>query len=409
MWRTRWNEPFRAPLAGALLLCLAVAVARGTPLLVISVDGLDYRYLRDADQLGLRIPHMRRLAAEGASAAGVVGVVPTVTWPSHTTLISGVPPHVHGILGNRRPKSEGGDYYWSASLLRSRTLLDVLREKGMKSAAVTWPVTVDAPIDFNLPEYFQGRNGGAMDLPSIESKSTPGLVQEIAETFPSFAQHWMNDRTRALATVYLLESRKPDLLLLHLVDHDAEAHEQGPFSREAKAILEYTDELIGEILRAAPKEMIVALVSDHGFERTDTVVNLRMLREDNVSITPFLLIARNDAAAAKVRKLRMDPKLGIGREVPVAECKDMSIDCGEALAVWEPAEHFAFSAGDPASKELHTKPREKGNHGLWPTRANYRSVFVLWGPGIQQQELPEMQMIDIAARFAQVLGVPAPR
>jgi predicted AlkP superfamily pyrophosphatase or phosphodiesterase len=402
MWRTLFRNL-------AIAAALVTAVASGGPLVVISVDGLDYRYLRDADALGLQIPHMRRMMQEGSAAQGVIGVVPTITWPSHTTLISGVAPHVHGIMGNRRPNSEGGDYYWSASLLRSPTLLNMLRERQMKSAAITWPVTVDAPVDFNLPEYFQKRNGGAMDLPSIEAKATPGLVQEMAETFPSFAQFWMNDRTRALATVYLLERKKPDLLLLHLVDHDAEAHEHGPFSREAKAVLEYTDELIGDIVRALPKDAAVALVSDHGFERTDTVVNLNALREDAVTISSFLLVARSAQSAAKIRKLRADKKYGIGREVPVDEYRHYAADSEPVVAVWEPVEHFAFSPGEAGSSDLHTKPHEKGNHGLWPTRPDYRSVFVLWGPGIKAEKLPEMQMTDITARLAEVLGLPAPR
>jgi hypothetical protein len=153
-----------------------------------------------------------------------------------------------------------------------------------------------------------------------------------------------------------------------------------------------------------PKDMAVALVSDHGFERTDNVVNLRMLSGDAVAITPFLLIARSQPAAAKIRKLRADKKLGIGREVPLAEFTEMSTDYPDAMAVWEPAEHFSFSAAEAGSTQ-----REKGNHGLWPTRPNYRSVFVLWGSGIQPAYLPEMRMIDIAQRLAEVLGVSAPR
>jgi predicted AlkP superfamily pyrophosphatase or phosphodiesterase len=105
-----------------------------------------------------------------------VGVVPTVTWPSHTTLITGVTPAEHGILGNRRPPNEGGEYYWDVSLLKVPALLDIARAAGLKSGAITWPVTVNAPVDYNLPEYFTKRNGGAIDLRGIESKATPGLV-----------------------------------------------------------------------------------------------------------------------------------------------------------------------------------------------------------------------------------------
>src|SRR5215510_16016502 len=197
----------------------------GRPLLVISVDGLDYRYLRDCDKLGLKSPNLRRLMHEGEVTEGVVGVFPTITWPSHTTIITGVDPRVHGIMGNRRPREEGGDYYWDVSLLKTKTLWHAAREAGLKTAAITWPVTVGAMIDFNLPEYFQKRRGGAMDLPSVEKKATPGLVEKIAKVFPSFAQEWMDDRARTLAAVFLLKYERPDLLLLHLVDLDAEAHE----------------------------------------------------------------------------------------------------------------------------------------------------------------------------------------
>src|SRR5438445_721976 len=105
-----------------LFVASAFTISARQPLLVISVDGLDQRYLKNRDQMELRIPHIRRLLYEGQSSEGVVGVVPTITWPSHTTMISGVDPAVHGILGNRRPPSEGGDYPWSVSLLKARTL-----------------------------------------------------------------------------------------------------------------------------------------------------------------------------------------------------------------------------------------------------------------------------------------------
>jgi predicted AlkP superfamily pyrophosphatase or phosphodiesterase len=87
-------------------------------LLVLSVDDLDWRYLRDADWLGLKIPNLRRLMAEGEVTQGINGVYPAVTWPSHTSIITGVRPDQHGILGNRRP---GGDYYWSVELLMAPT------------------------------------------------------------------------------------------------------------------------------------------------------------------------------------------------------------------------------------------------------------------------------------------------
>ncbi|MGH9847658.1 MAG: alkaline phosphatase family protein [Blastocatellia bacterium] len=97
----------------AIILCVVLGApapsaqrrpAGSRPLLVISVDGLDYRYLRDADKLGLKIPTLRRLMREGEVTEGIEGVFPTVTWPSHTTMITGVAPAEHGIFNNRRPR-----------------------------------------------------------------------------------------------------------------------------------------------------------------------------------------------------------------------------------------------------------------------------------------------------------------
>lgn len=388
----------------ALLLLVALSAQARQKLVVVSVDGLDHRYLRDRDAMGLRIPNMRRIVNEGAWADGVVGVVPTVTWASHTTLITGVPPREHGIEGNRRPASQGGDYYWTVDLLKKKTLWQAAREAGLKTAAITWPVTVDAAIDYNLPEYFQRRNGGGMDLHSIEAKGTKGLVEEIARAHPSFPHEWMDDRSRMLATVFLMKQKQADLILLHFVDHDAEAHERGPFSREAKALVEYTDELIGEILKAAGKTYAVALVSDHGFERTDRVVNIGMkLAGARVRVSPSLLVAEDAAAVAAVERLASDPANGIGRRIPSDEVR---LHLGRDLfAAFEPAEHVMFGTG---KDKLETQPQERGNHGLWPGRKDYRSVFALWGAGGKRGREPEMPMTAIAGRLAAVLGLKFP-
>ena len=88
------------------VLCVAVAPALaqvGTSpplLLMISVDGLRPDYVTAADARGAKVPNLRRFLKEGAFAEGVLGVVPTVTYPSHTTLVTGVWPARHGILNN---------------------------------------------------------------------------------------------------------------------------------------------------------------------------------------------------------------------------------------------------------------------------------------------------------------------
>ena len=381
-----------------LLLLGASSLFAQRSLIVLSVDGLDHRYLRDAEKLNLKIPRMLKLTQQGRSANGVVGVVPTVTWPSHTTLITGKRPDQHGILGNRRPRSEGGDYYWTVDLLKSKTLWHAAHDAGMKTAAITWPVTVGASIDLNLPEAFAKRNGGGMDLATIRAKGTPGLVEKIIAFDKSFDQEFMDDRTRAVAAVYFLKQEKPNLLLLHFVDHDSVAHEHGPFTKEALEELERTDKYIGQILDAAPKNAVVCLTADHGFERIDKMVNLAPLKE-KIVLVGGAAVAQTEAAANKLRGAA-----GVGREIPRDEFRRFAPETKDAVAVFDSAPHVQFVI-NPVVTETELPPYEKGNHGLWPGRADYRSVFVLSGEGVSRKALPEVDMLQIASELSEVLGL----
>ncbi len=380
-------------------------------LLVVSVDGLDWRYLRDRDQLGLRIPTIRRLLANAQVAQGVVGVWPTITWPSHTSLITGVRPDQHGILGNRRPKSQAGDYYWTVDLLHAPTLWQKAHEQGWTTAAVTWPVTVGASLTYNLPEYFLRRQGGSMDLAGVASKSTPGLVDEISRAKPSFPQQWVDDRTRTEAVTFLLQNKHPDLVLVHLVDLDSEEHDQGPYDTNANAVMERTDELIGKMLACLPKDYDFALVSDHGFERVDKTANPRVLLkkmgvEGDVQPMGGIVTTTDPAVASVLRKAASDPANAIGREIPRDELLKYAPALARVVAAFEPVPHVMF--GPAGDGEYFTAAYEKGNHGFWPTRADYRSVFLISGPGIAPRSAPEMQMTQIAAELARVIGLAFP-
>jgi predicted AlkP superfamily pyrophosphatase or phosphodiesterase len=364
-------------------LAARLAAQQWSSVVLVSVDGLDHRYLSQCDQLGLKIPNLRRLMAEGAWANGVVGEVPTITWPMHTTILTGVPPTVHGIQKNQ---------VWDYSAIKVPTLWDDLRARGRSTAAITWPVTVAAPITWNLPEYFEKRQGGSMDLAAIARKATPGLIEEITGRYPSFPQQWMDDRIRTLAALYLIREKHPAFLAIHLVDLDAEEHETRPFSAPSKAILEYTDELIGEILKALPKDAAFVLVSDHGFVSVEKTVH-----PSAGKVSPFIVSTNDAGEAAELERMRQDPANGIGRRIPPTEWRRFLPAEREPLAAYEPADLFLFSPG--VTEGRYGKPYEIGTHGLWPGRPDYRSVFLMWGAGIKSEQLPEISVLDIYPRL----------
>lgn len=136
----------------------AVAPRESHPVVLISIDGRRPDYVTEADRHGLAVPNLRRLLRDGSYASGVVGVVPTVTYPSHATLVTGVSPARHGIHSNTTfdplAKNQGG-WYWYAKDVRVPALWDAVAERGLTSANVHWPVTVGARITYNLPQYWR--------------------------------------------------------------------------------------------------------------------------------------------------------------------------------------------------------------------------------------------------------------
>jgi len=280
------------PALVALLLALVVVVllAGSVPaqqpaarplLLMISIDGLRPDYVTAADAHGAKIPNLRRLITDGAYADGVQGVIPTVTYPSHTTLITGVWPATHGILSNTTfdPLRENqGGWYWYAEDIRVPTLWDAAARAGLSTASVQWPASVGARVTWNIPEFW--RAGTTDDAKLLRAVSTPGLLAELEAELGPYPRALTveSDEQRGRFAARLLEKKRPNLLTLHLIALDHAEHMSGPFSEEAMATLERLDAVVGT-LRAtaesvAPGAAYLAIVSDHGFAKTTMQLNL---------------------------------------------------------------------------------------------------------------------------------------
>jgi predicted AlkP superfamily pyrophosphatase or phosphodiesterase len=187
----------------------------------------------------------------GAYAEGVEGVYPTLTYPSHTTLVTGVRPAVHGIVQNRifeaptEPQTRA--WYWYASAVTSETLWSQARKAGKTTAAISWPATVGAQIDYNVPEIYEPG-----EIPAtwkrVAQHSTPGLLAEALG--PDFkADQNVDERVTALSE-FVIKSYRPNLLLVHLVELDQIQHRNGPRTKSAIETAEREDGYIGRIVKA---------------------------------------------------------------------------------------------------------------------------------------------------------------
>ncbi|MFI5328861.1 MAG: alkaline phosphatase family protein [Candidatus Rokuibacteriota bacterium] len=410
-----------------------------TPLLLmISVDGLRPDYVTAADAHGAKIPNLRRFLKEGAFAQGVVGVIPTVTYPSHTTLITGVSPATHGIFANLpfdplRENQQG--WYWYSEDIRVATLWDAAARAGLSTASVQWPVSVGARVTWNIPEFW--RSGAPDDAKLLRAVSTPGLLAELEPELGPYPRALTveSDEQRAKWAARILEKKRPNLMTLHLIALDHVQHVTGPFTAEAMAVLERLDTVVGMLRTTAetvaPGGAHVAIVSDHGFGKTTMELNLyaELRRAGLVTVTSgkvtdwkampwtaggaiaVVLKDPGDAATlATVRalldRLAADPANGIDRVLDAAALRARG---GFPTAAFVVGLKPDWHAGSSLSGPLVGKAAMAGMHGHLPDLPDLHASFFVVGPGVPAgRALGLIDMRDIATTLARRLNLSLP-
>jgi predicted AlkP superfamily pyrophosphatase or phosphodiesterase len=429
------------PRLRAMLILLTLAVSSlsllaagpGRHVVLISIDGM--RPGSYTSPGPAKIPTLRGMMARGAWARGVVGVLPSVTYPSHTTMITGVPPAVHGIVNNTVLDPEGraaGAWYWYARDLRAPTLPGMLRANGMTAAAVSWPVTVGMELDFNVPEFFRSRHPEALSL--LRALSTPrSLIDGYEASLPAPMPWPPTDAERAGIAAWIVRTYKPDFTMLHIFDNDSASHEFGPESPEALAALEQNDghvAMLVDAVRAAGLEdrTDFVIVSDHGFVPVQTQLQPNtVFKQDGLiqvndrgAVTSweaylqsaggsgYVYLKRPDDAALveRVRKLLApivaDPANGVDRLWTRGDLARIGAapDATFALTM-KPG--FYMGAGHAA---LRQPTGGRGGHGFDPTLPALHASLILAGPDVTPRgDLGVVRMTQLAPTMARWFGV----
>jgi hypothetical protein len=423
------------------------------PVLMISIDGLRPDYVTHADEHQLKIPTLRRFLTEGTYADGVVGVFPTVTYPSHTTLVTGVWPAEHGILNNTRFDPEhkfSGAWYWYADQIKVPTLWSAAKAAGLQTASVSWPVTVDSKaIDFLIPEYWRasaGESSNPDDRFMMDAVSRPdGELKRIAQRVN--APYMMGndtspegDETRTLYSLDILKQHKPEFMTIHLSSLDEEEHLHGPFSQEANADLEQIDGMVARLIsqeRTNNPHSIIVIVSDHGFAHVDHALNLyipflqsgliQAKRDASGAVTvtswtaePWPLgamfaimlhdpsdTATSDKVHTLLTKLAADPNNGIEA---ILDQKQVAALGGVPHASFVVTLKPGYAAGASLTGPLVGEAPVKGTHGYNPqTTPEMHASFFAFGPGIHAgKDLGTIDMRRIAPTVASLLQISLP-
>ena len=410
------------------------------PVLLISIDGLRPADVLDAQQRGLHLPNLQAFLKQGSYAHDVRGVLPTLTYPSHTTLITGVSPNVHGIGSNltfdpTNKNQQGWDWY--ASDIRVPTLWDAAHAAGLSTANVHWPVSVGAQVDWNLPQIW--RTGLPDDRKLVAALSTPGLLPSLEKDLGPYAdgidESLAGDQNRTRFAIHLLETRKPQFMTAYVTALDTEQHATGPDTPTSRKTLEGIDALIGDLVAAARRvhpDGVIAIVSDHGFAPVKQDINFYapfikagLVTVKDGTITDWQAAVWNDGGSAAIvlkdpndaavktkvatllKQLQDDPRYEIDH---VLDHDQLVAQGGTGMASWFVLLKIGYELGVTPDAPLPAPGHFLGMHGYDPAKSEMRSTFLIEGPGIPAgKNLGSIDMRDIAPTLAKLMGASLPQ
>jgi predicted AlkP superfamily pyrophosphatase or phosphodiesterase len=410
--------------------------------IVVSVDGMMPATYMDPDAHGLKVPTLRALKAGGAHSPGVTSVFPSVTYPAHTSIATGVTPAVHGITSNFAwdplARNQEG-WFWYTEDIKVPTIWQVARAAGIRTALINWPVTVGADVDFLVAEYW--RAGTADDVKLSRALATRGLLDQVGERFPGFWNAFkpseMPDSAPMDVAIHVLETGKPRLMLIHLLMVDEYQHRHGLWSAEARDKIEEADAQIGRLVQTLERlgmwqRTTLVVLSDHGFvpmERRvvpgvvlaqlgllthgkgNTLDDWKAVTRANGGMAYVYVKDADDIATRKAIEdafaaLAAQPGSGIGRIYTSDEIQARGGDPRAFLAL-EASAGFAFRDG--YTGDLIVSSSYKGHHGFDPERDELRSSLIVHGPGIAPGPIEGARLIDVAPTVASRLGLALPR
>lgn len=411
-------------------------VKRDAHIIMISIDGLVPDYYTEPGRLGLKVPSLVRMKLGGAYADGVEGVYPSVTYPSHTSMVTGVRPATHGIFQNRIFEAPTDpqtlEWYWFSKDLKADTLWSIAKRAGYVTANVGWPVTVGAEIDYNVPEIKDPKEDPPTPKRTLQY-STPGLMQKALTALTG--SDTSTDGRRTAISEFIIREYKPNLLLIHLLALDGAHHTHGPRSAEAIETAERMDAYIGRIIEATRKAGIFdkttfILVSDHGFAEVKNKFepNVVLVKHNLITLDAagnpvdwkaaawpaggscaiVLKDANDKATAAKVEeiftRLARANKGPINRVLNREEIARMG-SIPTAHLMLDAAPGFSFDER-MTGPEIHEAKNYRGTHGHLPTRAELRSALIVYGAGARVgARMALARMIDIGPTAAALLGL----
>lgn len=360
---------------------------------LVSFDGFRPDYLER-----FHTPAFDRLAARGVRAAGLISVFPSLTFPGHYSIATGLHPEAHGIVANRfydpvrddefnfREREDSQDGAWWGG----EPIWVTAETQGMVAAAFFFPGT-EADIGGLRPSHWRPYDGSVPNAARVE---------------------------QVLDWLALPEDARPHLITLYFSLVDSAGHDLGPASADMRGSVEASDGLLGRLLDgidALPHAASVALVvvSDHGMAAADPE-RLTVLPEA-ADLSGVRLVPAGTAMSLHVG----DP----GRSRALRDELNAALTHARAYLRAETPPHLR-ARGNPRLGDILVIPDglgfvglrravervrlllRPGMHGWDPHLPEMHGILLAAGPGIAAgATLPAVSAVDVYPLLAHLLGL----
>ena len=406
-------------------------------LIVLSLDAvgsMDLPYMNT-------LPHFRAFFKRAAGCGRVLSVYPSLTYPAHTSIVTGLYPARHGIVNNHKvqPEKRKPDWLWQRRYIRGTTLYDEARKHGLRVAALLWPVTGRAKIRYNLPEVWANQpweNQISVSMGNGSPLYQIDLYRRFGHMIRGVSQPRLDNFVQA-SLLYTIRRFKPDVTFAHFTDVDSNRHIFGASALCIQDALQRHDRRLGELLSLldalgmeqktnvvilgdhCQKDVSMALYPNYWFRKKGwltvekgVVKSWRVLaRECDGACYIYLKNRRDSELKEQVRRIlekwRQEPSSGLERffEQPEIERMGANRDCTFML---EAKDGFFYQneSDEPFRQAGYGSGLHAGTHGYLPDKAGYQTIFFGVGPDfVPGARIGSMSLVDEGPILARLLGV----
>lgn len=396
-------------------------------------------------------PNFNKLIAHGKYSRQVRSVYPSLTYPSHASVLTGKMPRKHGIVSNTKlqPMRIKPDWFWKHKEIHGKTLFSEAKAKNLSVASILWPVSAGAPIQFNMPEVFPNRpwhNQVSISLLSGRKRYQLQMNGRHGHLRKGENQPQLDNFAHACA-LDTLKTYQPDMLFVHYTDLDKEKHLYGASSNEAKAAIKRLDQRLEDYFRVIKQlgideETTFIIFGDHGSRDVHSVIRPNVIlqkegflsAEENGKILhcDYVFKSCDGSAYLYHNNLHKIKRELIRQEVAIIQtavekfnenfCGIKEIISGHeagyegadnnALLMLEAEAGYYFlddSFGEIVQgideEKVGTEHWLRAAHGYHPDTGHYNSVFFAFGDEMEKKEIGEIDLMDIGVSIANLMGL----